>query len=94
MDENFIEWKDVKKEITILDESEKENINIMAQLEHVLIESGYTQTELANITGLKQPAISRLLNRVEYPRVDTLLNLLLPLGYTLQVVKKEDNVQE
>ena len=39
--------------------------------------------------GLKQPAIARIESHRSVPRVDTLLKLLVPLGYTLKIVPLE-----
>lgn len=47
---------------------------------------GISQRELARISGVKQPAIARLENFKSTPQVDTLLKLLIPLGYTLEIV--------
>ena len=45
-----------------------------------------TQRDLAEASGLKQPAIARIESMRSVPRVDTLLKLLVPLGYTLSIV--------
>ncbi|MEL7661394.1 helix-turn-helix transcriptional regulator [Acetobacterium wieringae] len=44
---------------------------------------------MANLTGIKQPAIARLENRKSIPKIDILFKLLDPLGYTLAIVQKE-----
>ncbi|MDP2843596.1 MAG: helix-turn-helix transcriptional regulator, partial [Acetobacterium sp.] len=50
---------------------------------------GFSQQKLADLTGLKQPAIARLENLKSIPKIDTLFKLLDPLGYTLAIVPKE-----
>ena len=50
---------------------------------------GMTQRDLAEASGLKQPAIARIESHRSVPRVDTLLKLLVPLGYTLKIVPLE-----
>ena len=50
---------------------------------------GLSQRELAEISGIKQPAIARLENMRSTPQIDTLFRLLAPLGYTLSIVPIE-----
>ncbi len=52
-------------------------------------ELSVSQRELAEISGIQQPAISRLENRKSSPTIDTLLRLLIPLGYTIKIVPIE-----
>lgn len=47
---------------------------------------GLSQRELADISGVKQPAIARVESMKSTPQVDTLIKLLVPLGYTLDIV--------
>ena len=47
---------------------------------------GLSQRDLAAMTGLKQPAIARYESLRSTPRLDTLLKVLIPLGYTLSIV--------
>jgi DNA-binding XRE family transcriptional regulator len=49
-------------------------------------EQKISQEELAETTGMKQPAIARIESMKVSPKVDTLLKLLYPLGYTLRIV--------
>lgn len=53
-------------------------------------EMGLSQRELADISGVKQPAIARLESGAAIPRVDTLIRLLVPLGKTLAIVPLDD----
>ena len=50
---------------------------------------GLSQRELAEISGIKQPAIARLENMRSTPQIYTLFRLLAPLGYTLSIVPIE-----
>jgi len=50
---------------------------------------GMSQQELAAAAGLKQSAIARLENMKATPQIDTLLKILLPLGYTIEIVPKK-----
>lgn len=49
-------------------------------------EKGLSQRELAEMSGVKQPAIARIENMKNAPQIDTLMKLLVPLGYTLEIV--------
>ena len=49
-------------------------------------EKGLTQMQLAKMCDVKQPAIARIESLTHSPQVDSLLRILVPLGYTLQIV--------
>ena len=51
-------------------------------------ERGLTQAELAELSGIKQSAISRLESFKAIPQLDTMLKILKPLGLSLAVVKE------
>ncbi len=71
--------------------SKEERVKIAFEVELVgkMIEArenkGISQRELADISGVKQPAIARIESMKSTPQVDTLLKLLIPLGYTLKI---------
>ena len=46
---------------------------------------GYSQRELAELSGVKQPAIARMESLKSTPQIDTLLKILAPLDYTLSI---------
>lgn len=70
--------------------AEKEKINFEIEIIGKMIEAreekGLTQRELAEITGIKQPAIARLESMKTTPNIDTLFKILNPLGYTISIV--------
>lgn len=70
--------------------SEKEKINFEIDLIGKMIEAreqkGISQRELAEISGVKQPAIARLESMKTTPQIDTLFKILNPLGYTISIV--------
>ena len=82
-------WKEFRKELHITDEEEnviemeKELIRSMVAIRE---EQGLSQAELAARSSIKQPAIARMEKNVHSPQVDSLLRVLAPLGYTLQIV--------
>lgn len=70
--------------------ADRERINFEISLIGKMIEArekkGLSQRELAELSGVKQPAIARLESLRTKPQIDTLFKVLLPLGYTLQIV--------
>lgn len=48
-------------------------------------EQGISQRELAEMSGIKQPAIARLESGRTVPSIVMLKKLLTPLGYTLTI---------
>jgi ribosome-binding protein aMBF1 (putative translation factor) len=73
-----------------LTEVEKDEIQLKIELVGKLIEAreskGISQKRLAEMSGLKQPAIARLERMQATPQIDTLFKVLKPLGYTLAIV--------
>ena len=69
--------------------TEKERINFEVQLIGKMIEArekkGLSQRELAELSGVKQPAIARMESMKSTPQIDTLFKILIPLGYTLSI---------
>ena len=82
-------WKEVRQELNLSEEEER----IIALEEELILsmvaireEQGLSQAELANKCNLKQPAIARIEKSQHSPRIDSLMRILAPLGYTLQIV--------
>ena len=67
----------------------KGKTNFEVELTGKMIEArekkGYSQRELAELSGVKQPAIARIESLKPTPQLDTLLKVLAPLGYTLSI---------
>jgi len=82
-------WKELKKDLVLTQEDlnaielEKELIRTMI---HIREEKGLTQSQLAEMCNVKQPVIARMESSVHSPQIDSLLKILTPLGYTLQIV--------
>ena len=82
-------WKEFRKELNITEEEEK-----VIEMEKELIrsmvaireEQGLSQAELAKKCNVKQPTIARMEKDAHSPQIDSLLRVLAPLGYTLQIV--------
>ena len=68
---------------------ERRKIDFEVELIGKMIEArekkGYSQRELAELSGVKQPAIARMESLKSTPQIDTLLKILAPLGYTLSI---------
>ena len=82
-------WKELKKDFSLTQEDknaielEKELIRTMINIRE---EKGLTQSQLAEICNIKQPVIARMESAVHSPQINSLLKILAPLGYTLQIV--------
>lgn len=72
---------------------EREKIEFEADLIKKMVEAreakGLSQRQLAELSGVKQPAIARIESLKSTPQIDTLFKLLAPLGYTLQICEKK-----
>jgi predicted transcriptional regulator len=79
-----------------IDPVDRERINckvaIMSKIIEARKQKGLSQQDLASIVGMKQPAIARLENLKTVPTIDTLIEVLHPLGYTLEVVPIKESV--
>jgi transcriptional regulator with XRE-family HTH domain len=94
----MISWEDVREELNISSEEEyiieleKELIGTLVDIRE---KQGLSQAELALKCNVKQPSIARLEKAVHSPQIDSLLRVLVPLGYTLKIVpiKKSEIIQ-
>ena len=86
----YTEFDDLYNRPDFLDAAEKAKIEFEVALIGKVIEAreskGLSQKELADLAGLKQPAIARLETMKATPQIDTLFKVLQPLGFTLAVV--------
>jgi len=87
--DTFTTFEDIWEQSN-LSQAEKEEIRFETELMGKIIEAreqkGITQKRLAEMSGLKQPAIARIERMQATPQIDTLFRLLKPLGYTLAIV--------
>ena len=83
-------FSDYMNDETRVSPIERERINFEISLIGKMIEAreekGLTQRGLAEISGVKQPAIARLESMKTTPQIDTLFKVLYPLGYTIEIV--------
>jgi len=84
---NFSEYMNDETRVS---PAEREKINFEIELIGKMIEAreekGISQRELAEMSGVKQPAIARLESMKTTPQIDTLFKILNPLGYTISIV--------
>lgn len=82
-------FADYMADETRVSSAEREKINFEVALIGKMIEAreekGLSQRDLAELSGVKQPAIARLESMKATPQIDTLLKILAPLGYTLSI---------
>lgn len=87
---NTVKWDDLKRNITSLSQEDWDEIDLKVKIVSEIVEArksaGITQTELENLTGIKQTFIARFENNHMDPQLTTVLKLLRPLGLTLDVV--------
>ena len=83
-------FSDYMEDETRVSPAERERINFEVSLIGKMIEAreqrGLSQRDLAEMSGIKQPAIARLESLKSTPQIDTLFKMLIPLGYTLEIV--------
>ena len=86
------DWKEFREELSITPEEEnvieleKDLLRTMAAIRE---EQGLSQADLATKCNVKQPVIARMEKAVHSPQIDSLLKVLVPLGYKLQIVPME-----
>lgn len=82
-------WNDPE----FMDDAQREKIDLEVSLIGRLIEAretkGITQQKLADMSGMKQSAIARIEKLSATPKIDTMIRLLKPLGYKLDIVPIE-----
>lgn len=92
--EKFSTFADYMNDETKVSKAEKAQIEFKAALIGKLIEAreakGLSQRELAELCGVKQPAIARLESMKTTPQIDTLFKVLSPLGYTISIVPTKE----
>ena len=81
-------WSDVEKELYTAEEirESKLRVAIISELIKARQDRNISQRELEQLSGVKQPVISRLESGETSPQTETVLKILAPLGKTLAVV--------
>ena len=93
----MLRWEEVRAELNITPEDEVQ-IKFEEELIETMIkireEQGLTQAQLAEKCDMKQSMIARFEKLSHSPRIDTMLEILTQLGYTLKIVPIEDKGQQ
>jgi len=83
-------FKDYMADEQRISAEEREAVNFEKSLITKMVEAreaqGVSQRDLSKLSGVKQPAIARMESMKSTPQIDTLLKVLVPLGYTLEIV--------
>ena len=83
-------FKDYMADEQRVSAEEREAVNFEKSLILKMVEAreaqGVSQRDLSKLSGVKQPAIARMESMKSTPQIDTLLKVLVPLGYTLEIV--------
>ncbi len=86
---NMDEWKEFEQELELTEEDQaviKMEEDLIETLIAIREEQGLSQAQLAKKCNIKQPAIARMEKGRHSPQLDSLLKILVPLGYTLEIV--------
>ena len=89
----YTTFDDLWNDPQLLTDVEKDEIQLKIDFVGKLIEAreqkGISQRQLAEMCGLKQPAIARLEKAKHSPKLNSLLKILRPLGYRLAIIKDD-----
>ncbi|MCL2411544.1 MAG: helix-turn-helix transcriptional regulator [Treponema sp.] len=80
-------WTEVEKEFYTPEEIKQSDlrVGIISELIKARQEKGISQRELEQLSGVRQPIISRIEAGATSPQIDTLMKILEPLGKTLVI---------
>lgn len=80
-------WSDIRQEMFTPDEIAESDLRValIGELIKARQEKGISQRKLQEMSGVKQPIISRVEKGNADPRLNTILKLLAPLGKTLYI---------
>ena len=80
-------WSDVEKELFTPTEIQESRLRVAIISEFIKARNaqGLSQREIGQMSGIKQPVISRMESGETSPQLDTVLRVLAPLGKTLYV---------
>lgn len=83
-------FEDMFNDLEYFSEEDKAEINfevaLIEKVKEMRESAGFSQTQLAKASGVKQSAIARMESMKAVPQIDTLIKLLVPMGYTLDIV--------
>lgn len=86
----YTNFEDMLNDSEYFSEEDKAEINfevaLIEKVKEMRESTGLSQTQLAKASGVKQSAIARMESMKAVPQIDTLIKLLVPMGYTLDIV--------
>lgn len=84
-------WDEIEKEIFTPEEIAESRLRValIGELIKARQEQGISQKKLEELSGVKQPIISRMEKGSTSPQLETFLKVLAPLGKTLAIVPIE-----
>ncbi|MDE6426217.1 MAG: helix-turn-helix domain-containing protein [Ruminococcus sp.] len=84
-------WDELEKEIFTPEEIAESRLRValISELIKARQEQGISQKKLEELSGVKQPIISRMEKGSTSPQLETFLKVLAPLGKTLAIVPIE-----
>lgn len=93
MNSDYTNFNDIYYDDDYVSKEDRQIIEFEVELVKTLIDTrealGISQRKLSELSGVKQPAIARLESLKAQPQVDTLLKILVPLGYKIDIVPIE-----
>ena len=81
-----MDWEEFTKEEEFIMDLEYELIKATIEARE---ENNMSQRALSLASGIAQPAIAKIEKQNNSPQINTLIKLLVPLGYTLEIVPIE-----
>jgi ribosome-binding protein aMBF1 (putative translation factor) len=84
---SLVSWSEVRKDLYTSEEILASDLRValMTELINARNKKGLSQRDLEELSGVKQPIISRMEAGVTTPQLDTVLKVLASLGKTLYV---------
>ena len=88
MAEKWTTWDNARKELYTSEEIMASDLRVALIVELIKArnEKGISQKELEKLSGVSQPVIARMEKGTTNPQIDTVIKVLVPLGYTLKIV--------
>ena len=82
-------WSEFKPTLNLSQEELSEidlKVELLGKILAIRQEKGLTQAQFAELCDIKQEYLARLEKAKTAPQIDTLLKILIPLGYKLDIV--------
>jgi len=91
--EKFRTWDEIKHDVYTPEEMAEGNLRValITELIRAREDKGISQRQLEELSGVKQPIISRMEKGNVNTQINTLLKVLAPLGKTLYIGELKTN---